>query len=245
MRIASASIVGYANSKTITANTFSLGTTPFAAVGKDVVDVQNMMTTTAAPSTYSKRNLEAPMLQVWDGAGYKYYYYLTDAYVEETDDEVTGWANTAGDYATASIAPGTGYWYKTPKEASNFTLPGQVLDVASVTKDVFSSKFNLIGNPYPTKLDFSKIKTNVPSQAYKDRNTKALMLQVWDGAGYKYYYWLSDAYVEETDDEIEGWANTAGDFVAATTTEINYGMWSTSPNADGKLTFFKDAPVAD
>ena len=196
--VTSANIVGYANSKTITANTFSLGTTPFAAVGSDVVKVQDMMTTTGAPSTYMKRNIEAPMLQVWDGAGYKFYYYLTDAYVEETDEEVLGWANGSGDYTDAEIAPGTGYWYKVPTAASGFTLPGQVLGATSVTKDVFSSKFNLIGNPYPIALDFNKVKTTVPAQAYKDRNTKALMLQVWDGAGYKFYYRLSDAYVEET-----------------------------------------------
>ena len=177
---------------------------------------------------------------------YTLYYYVTDAYIEDTDDEVTGWANGAGDYTTATIAPGTGYWYKLPNNASTFTLPGQVLDAESVTKDVFgNNKFNLVGNPYPMSLNLAKVKTTVTPTTFAKRRNGAVELQVWNGVGYTYYYYVTDAYVEETDDEVTGWANIAGDYVDETGADINYGLWMRSYGADGKVSFFKDAPVAD
>ena len=236
--IQSANIVGYVNApKTITAGKVSLGTSPFAKVGTDTVAIQDMLKSSAPAVGYSKRNTDAVQLQVWNGVGYTMYFYLSDAYVEATDDEVEGWAKGNGDYADATIAPGTGYWYKVPKADSTFNLPGQVLDAASVTKDVFTTKLNLVGSPYPVVLDLKNLTTTVPAKPYSQRLTAALQLQVWNGSNYTLYYYMSDAYDEETDDEYEGWAKGNGDMVKGPIVDPSYGMWAKSPSADGKITF--------
>lgn len=237
LAVESANIVGYANSKEIAANTFSLGTSPFLAVGADVVKVQDMLIpsgVTAVP--YSQRTTKALQLQVWNGSNYTMYYYLSDAYVEATDEEVEGWANGAGDYTDAVIAPGTGYWYKYPTSASSYMLPGQVSDAATITKNV-SDAFNLYGNPYPIQLNLTKLSTTVPAAAYSQRTSKALQLQVWNGSNYTMYYYLSDAYDEDADDEIEGWANGAGDYVKNPVADVNYGFWARSLGGSGTITF--------
>ena len=229
--------VGYANSKEIAANTFSLGTTPFLAVGADVVKVQDMLVPNGVAAVpYSQRATKALQLQVWNGTDYTMYYYLSDAYVEATDEEVEGWANGAGDYTDATIAPGTGYWYKYPTSASSYTLPGQVSEAASITKNV-SDAFNLYGNPYPVKLNLKNVSTTVPAAPYSKRGTQALQLQVWNGNDYTIYYYLSDAYDEDADEEKEGWANGAGDYVEETVADVNYGFWARSLGGSGTITF--------
>lgn len=236
-RLQSRNTVGYATSQEIAANTFSLGTTPFLAVGSDLVKVQDMLIpngVTACP--FSQRATKALQLQVWNGSAYTMYYYVSDAYIEATDEEVTGWANVAGDYTDATIAPGTGYWYKYPLSASSFTLPGQVSDAASVTKNI-SDAFNLYGNPYPTVLNLSKLSTSVAACPFSQRATKAVQLQVWNGSAYTMYYYVNDAYIEATDEEVTGWANVAGDLVTETTADVNYGFWVRSLGGNGTLTF--------
>lgn len=232
-------VVGYAQSGSIAANTFSLGTSPFVAVGADVVKIQDMVVPTGVTAVpYSQRTTNALQLQVWNGSSYTIYYYLSDAYIESTDEEVTGWANGSGDYTDATIAPGTGYWYKYPTAASSFTLSGQVSEAESVTKNV-SDAFNLYGSPYPVSLNLKKVTTTVGAVPYSQRTSKALQLQVWNGSSYTIYYYLSDAYVEATDDEVEGWANGSGDYVEETGAAVNYGFWARSLNGSGTITFEK------
>ena len=235
--------MGYVNApKTITAGKVSLGTSPFAKVGTDTVAIQDMLKSSAPAVPYSKRNTDAVQLQVWNGSNYTFYYFLSDAYVEESDEEVEGWAKGNGDYADAAIAPGTGYWYLVPKSDSTFNLPGQVLNADSVTKDVFATKLNLVGSPYPVVLDLKDLTTTVPAKPYSQRNTAALQLQVWNGSNYTFYYYLSDAYDEVLDDEFEGWAKGNGDLVKGQVVDPSYGMWAKSPSADGKITFLN--PIA-
>ena len=188
------------------------------------------------PCSFSQRATKALQLQVWNGSAYTMYYYVTDAYIEATDEEVTGWANGAGDYTDATIAPGTGYWYKYPVSASSFTLPGQVSEAESVTKNI-SASFNLYGNPYPVTLDLSKLTTTVAACPFSQRSSKAVQLQVWNGTAYTMYYYVTDAYIESTDEEVTGWANGAGDLVTTTTADVNYGFWVRSPGGAGTLTF--------
>ena len=230
-------MVGYAASKEIAANTFSLGTTPFTAVGTDIVKVQDMLVPNGVVAVpFSQRSTKALQLQVWNGSAYTMYYYVSDAYIEASDEEVTGWANGAGDFTDATIAPGTGYWYKYPTATSSFTLPGQLLDAATVTKNI-SEAFNLYGNPYPTVLNLEKLSTTVEAPAFSQRSTKAVQLQVWNGSAYTMYYYVKDAYIEATDEEVTGWANGAGDYVGETTADINYGFWVRSLGGAGTLTF--------
>ena len=229
-------MVGYAASKEIAANTFSLGTTPFTAVGTDIVKVQDMLIPTGVTAPSFSQRTKALQLQVWNGSGYTMYYYVSDAYIEDTDEEVTGWADKGGDYTSATIAPGTGYWYKYPEGGSSFALSGQVPEAESISKNV-SESFNLFGNPYPVSLNLDKVTTSVTAPSFSQR-TKALQLQVWNGSGYTMYYYVSDAYIEDTDEEVTGWADKGGDNVGQTSFDVNYGFWVRSQGGEaGTLTF--------
>ena len=232
-------VVGYVTSPTIAANKVSLGTMPFSTVGSDMVNVQNLVAANAEPCKFSERATKAIQLQVWNGTAYTVYYFVKDAYIEETDEEVTGWANNKGDYVNDTYAPGTGYWYKYPVSESTYTLPGQVLDTDTVSKNVFASKLNLIGNPYPMSIDLTKVSTSVEAPAFSKRATSAVQLQVWNGTAYNVYYYVKDAYIEDTDEEVTGWANNKGDFVGATGLHSTFGLWAKSPATDGTLTFTK------
>jgi hypothetical protein len=212
---------------------------PFSAVGSDMVKVQDLVAPNAEPCKFSERATKAVQLQVWNGVNYTMYYYVTDAYIEDDDAEVTGWANNKGDYVTDTYAPGTGYWYKYPVSESTYTLPGQVLNSDSVSKNVYASKLNLVGNPYPMSLDLTKVTTTVPACKFSERATKAVQLQVWNGVNYTMYYYVTDAYIEDDDAEVTGWANNKGDFVGATGLNAAFGLWTKSPAGDGTLTFTK------
>lgn len=234
--VESSNIVGYAKSKEIAANTFSLGTTPFTAVGSDLVNVQDMLVPEGVVAPSFSQRTQALQLQVWNGTDYTMYYYVNDAYIEDTDEEVTGWADKGGDYTSATIAPGTGYWYKYPTSASSFTLPGQVSNAASISKNV-SSAFNLYGNPYPTSLNLEKVVPSVTAPSFSNRTT-ALQLQVWNGTDYTMYYYVNDAYIEASDEEVTGWADKGGDYVGQTSADVNYGFWVRSQGGEvGTITF--------
>ena len=229
-------IVGYANSKSIAANTFSLGTSPFTTIGSDVVKIQDMLVPNGVTAPTFSQRTKALQLQVWNGTDYTMYYYVSDAYIESTDEEVTGWADKGGDFTLATIAPGTGYWYRYPEGASTFTLPGQVPEAATITKNV-SGAFNLYGNPYPVALNLEKVVPSVAAPTFSQR-TKALQLQVWNGTDYTMYYYVSDAYIESTDDEVTGWADKGGDYVGQTSADVSYGFWVRSQGGEaGTITF--------
>ena len=237
--IESANIVGYVTSPTITANKVSLGTMPFSSAGSELVKIQDLVAPNAEPCQFKNRATQAVQLQVWNGSAYTVYYYVSDAYDEESDEELTGWANNKGDLVNDEYAPGTGYWYKYPVSDSTYVLPGQVVSQDSVTKNVYATKLNLVGNPYPMSLSLSKISTSVTAPAFKNRATQAVQLQIWNGSAYNLYYYVSDAYDEESDEELTGWANNKGDYVDATGLDATFGLWAKSPAADGTITFSK------
>ena len=105
--------VGYATSQEIAANTFSLGTTPFLAVGSDLVKVQDMLVPNGVTAPSFSNRTQALQLQVWNGTGYTMYYYVNDAYIEASDEEVTGWADKGGDYVGQTTTDvNYGFWVR-------------------------------------------------------------------------------------------------------------------------------------
>ena len=230
----SANTVGYATTPTqIAANKFTLGTVSFEGLGEDgVVCISNLLKTTAALGGYDTMLTDAPQLQVWTGNGYALYYYINDA--GDNMDE-SGWADGSGYIAAGTVACGTGYWYKAPGEASTFTLPGQVLDAATVTKNITANHFDLIGNPYPTNLRLTEISSTFKPGVYDTMLTDAPQLQVWTGNGYALYYLINDA--GDNMDET-GWADGSGYIATGVVADPTKGMWIKSPEA-GSITFYK------
>lgn len=231
--ITSANIVGYANTDEIGASKFTLGTASFEAVGSDgLVAVKDMVKTSIDPVGYNDRETEGAMLQVWNGSAYDFFYYINDA--GDNYDE-TGWADDTGYVTDMKVAPGTGYWYKAPAK-STFTLAGQVVNADTVTKDLPANSFQLMGNPYPTALLLANITTTIAPVGYNDRESDGVMLQVWNGSAYDFYYYINDA--GDNYDET-GWADDTGYVITDIVADGTKGLWAKSPKAAGKITFAK------
>ena len=230
----SSNIVGYATTPSqIAANKFTLGTTSFEGVGQNaVVSISNLLTTTAAPGSYDTMDTSAPQLQVWTGNGYALYYYINDA--GDNMDE-TGWSDANGYIASTTAACGTGYWYKVPQTASDYTLSGQVLETSTVTKNITANHFDLIGNPYPTGLQLTTLTTTLAPGSYDTMDTSAPQLQVWIGSGYALYYYINDA--GDNMDET-GWSDANGYIATGVVADSTKGMWIKAPQA-GTITFNK------
>jgi len=62
--------------------------------------------------------------------GYDIYKYIAEAYDENLDDFVPGWADGLENLATTKIAPGAAFWFKTDSNC-NVNIAGKILEDAS------------------------------------------------------------------------------------------------------------------
>ena len=226
--------------KTLAAKQFYIGNVGFGSVAGDgVVQVKDLLTTTADPGEYDTMESEAPRLDFLKptGLGYNSFYYISDAY--DGDDEVTGWCDMYGDISYDEIPCGTAFWYIVPESESTYTTAGEVLSDATVTKDVDVNKFMLIGNPWPIALSLKNLITTLPAGEYDTMESAAPRIDVLKptGLGYKSFYYISDAY--EGDNEVTGWADMYGDIPEEASAVAQEGFWVISPTSNGKITFTK------
>ncbi len=188
----------------------------------------------------------APQIQVQkaSGAGYDLYYFLNDAYIEETDSTVKGWADSAGNYVDLTIDPGVAFWFKVVASDTDVTVSGAVEGANSVDVDVPQNKFTLVANAYPVAVTLNGSQMTSEDLVGVDFDeefnflTTAPQIQVQKetGAGYDLYYFLNDAYIEETDSTTKGWADSAGNFVSATI-PAGAGFWMKGVTGDVTLNF--------
>ncbi len=241
LAVESANIVGYTE-VSVAAGNFCMIGAQFTGVGQSTIAMGDLIQGDFAAALYKNRASQAPQVQILDasGSGYATYYYLSDAYDEDADDDVEGWANASGDLVTAvTLKPGDSVWFKAIANTT-LQLKGEVIAEASTGANkvltittTTANQFSMIANPFPTVLDINAVTwTGLPQVLYKNRATQAAQIQVLDasGSGYATYYYLTDAYDEDTDDDVEGWANASGDL---TSTSIGQGLgfWLKLPSA--------------
>ena len=181
------------------------------------------------PGTYRTRNTDAPQLQLWTGNGYTTYYYISDANLV-AGGSGTAWAsgrNEAPDSAKFTI--GNAFWLYLPKGtvtgSGSATFAGSVnLELLSKTFDVGNTEYIMMLNPYPVDLTFDMITTQgLTPRTYRNRNTDAPQIQVWTGAGYNTFYYISDATLADST-KGTAWAsgrNAATGVVAG----VGCGFW--------------------
>ena len=187
----------------------------------------------------------APQIQVQKaaGAGYDLYYFLNDAYIEETDSTTKGWADASGNYVDLTIDPGVAFWFKVVAADANVTVSGAV-ETDEVEVSVPQNKFTLVASAFPVALDLNgksmTPETLVGADFDEDFNfwTTAPQIQVQKttGAGYDLYYYLNDAYIEETDSTTKGWADASGNFISASV-PAGAGFWMKGATGDVTLNF--------
>ena len=251
-------IVGYISQGNPALKSYVMVANSLQDPGSTTLDL-NKVTTDATPCAYAARTSSAPTLKIWDptagnGAGnYSTFYYITDAYDEENDEEITAWANRNGDIISGISLPlGSALWYICQVEVNkNVTLAGEVSSDSDITVSASTPGYTMLSNPFPVAADLNKInwfaadgQTPLAPATYATRTTAAPTIKVWDptagnGAGnYITYYYINDAYDEENDEEITAWANRNGDFCEVSVA-VGQGFWLILPagHAGAKATF--------
>ena len=238
--IESANTVGYSTQAVQGGKLYCIGL-QFGDVGVtgDLASIAKLATSGITPGVYDTMATDAPCIMIYDGVGYDYYYYISDAFDSE-GNEVTAWANDGGDVASDQKAIGTGCWLRIPDgkaSAGVLTEAGQVSEADTSTISI-ANGLTLACNPFPVALNMSKVTTSgLVAGVYDTMATDAPCIMVYDGVGYDYYYYISDAFDSEGN-EVTAWANDGGDAVTGDIAAVGEAFWVRSGSA-GTLTIAK------
>jgi hypothetical protein len=72
--------------------------------------IAKLTSTGLTAGVYDTMETDAPCIMFYNGLGYDYYYYISDAF-DENENEVTAWADGEGTAVTDLIAsPGEAFW---------------------------------------------------------------------------------------------------------------------------------------
>ena len=203
--LASANIVGY-NTATIQ-GTDEAGNVKWHLLAiqfKDVAgtddsialkDALQMTSVPAFTGKWKDRQANAPMLQIWDGSGFVSYWYVApscsglaaDAWVQNSKVDVG---------TTTKLNAGDAIWFTAKNLGTNsgtITFSGSVKTENSSTVAIGAGSWNMGSNPYPTTYNINDIVPSFPAFTgkWKDRQSNAPMLQIWDGSGFVSYWYVA------------------------------------------------------
>ena len=205
----------------------------------EAASIAKLTSTGLKAGSYDTMNTEAPCIMFYNGIGYDYYYYISDAYNAD-GDEVTAWANLNGDEIDVTKIIGTGFWLNVPDgtcTTGKLIQAGEVNNSDNVSINI-AEGLTLAGNPFPTPFDMSKVTTEgIKPGIYDTMNTEAPCIMIYNGIGYDYYYYISDAYNADGD-EVTAWANLNGDAIEGVIANPGEAFWANSKTS-GVLKFSK------
>lgn len=199
--------------------------------------------------------LNAPKIQIRDSdGGYTLRYYCSDAYNNDTDETVAGWADEEGNLDTTTILNlGGGAWVSCASANCTFTTAGAVASEETAVGG-YSSPTLLCGGAFPVAFKLNDATavtwTLTPGQSY-DGDTpiegwylNAPKIQVRDSdGGYTLRWYCSDAYNNDTDETVAGWADEEGNLDTTTTVDVGGGFWLNQPNGDKRIYVTVKNPV--
>ena len=236
--VESQNIVGY-STQAIAGGKLSCVALQFADVGGNsaVASIANLSTSGLTAGVYDTMETDAPCIMIYNGVGYDYYFYISDAYDAE-GNVVTAWADGSGDALAAEKTLGTGFWLRIPAatcSTGSLVESGEVSSAATTTIGI-AAGLTLAGNPYPTAMNMSKVTTSgLTAGVYDTMETDAPCIMIYNGVGYDYYFYISDAYDAEGN-VVTAWADGSGDAVTGDIADAGKAFWARSSTA-GTLTF--------
>ena len=185
----------------------------------------------------------AAQIQVPAAVGYDTYYYLNNAWSTETETEVAGWADAAGDLTDAELMPGVAIWCKSVGGDADASVAGAVPaeDEATIAcPTVFALRANVF--PMDIVLNSGKMSSvDVKGVDFDEEGSfrdTATQIQVPATVGYDTYYYLNNAWSTETGTEVAGWADAAGD-LASGVIPAAQGFWTKGVSGAFNLKFIK------
>ena len=220
--VVSSNIVGY-EKLNLAAETFVMGGIQFVNVGGTSATLNELFSQTDIPEDTEIRFFDATQ------GKYTYFNYIEDAWDDDAKEEVPGWANRAGDLATDPVEIGTGFWISSP-EAFQISQAGQVSQSDTVTISLTSDTFYMVANPFPVPFDPNKA-------TWSDNLPYDTEIRVLGSDGrYAYYTYIEDAWDDDANKEVPGWANRAGDLVTSAIAGVGQGFWMKAPDESITLT---------
>ena len=183
--VVSSNIVGYSK-LTIPANGYTLVANPFVEVGSgETIAINDMFAEDATVGTAGSSDTTADTLLPWNGSTYVTYYLRADA------SNGNHWRKSGERKATTdSIPEGEGAFYHSiGTDPVTLTVSGEVR-----TEDLpvtILPGYNLLGNPFPTELDFSTFVVEGAVAGTSDTNADTIL--TWNGSTYVTYYLRADA----------------------------------------------------
>ena len=255
--IESANTVGY-NSKSLEAGKFAIAAVQFEGMDGsfDINKLVSGLTGASYASDGDDFVKYAPQIQVPNGVGYDYYYYLTDGYYDG-GKEKAGWCDANGTIAgdsesivSGALIPGVAIWAKDVRASETMQQAGQV-----PTEDVTIQApmiFALRANSYPIAFNLNDANavtfsglTPASYSQYGDKFVQyAPQIQVPNGVGYDYYYYLTDGYYDGGKEKA-GWCDAngtiAGDAESIVTGVVpaGVGFWTKGVGSAFSITFKK------
>ena len=208
--VVSSNIVGYEKIN-LAAGAYYLSGSQFVKVGGNNATLNDLFSSTDIP-------FDTEVLTLNASGTYDHFYYLEEAYDAESDDFIQGWGDGSEEYVTDTLPPGTGFWVKAP-ESYSLTQAGEVVSSDSITIDVPKDQLVMIANPFPEGFNPNAVtwSDNLPY------DTEIMTLNA--SGSYDHFYYLEEAYDEQTDDFITGWGNGSEEYVTGNIASFGQGIW--------------------
>jgi hypothetical protein len=207
--VTSANIVGYKADVTVAGANFTLLAPPFTVVGGSAVQIANLFTDNSN-FIASDTAENADTIMVWNGSGFDYYFFSSDA--------GNAWASDQDSFTptTATIPVGGGYWFLRQGSTLNtLTAVGEVI-TTNINVAVGANGFTCMSNPFAAELPISSI--TAPDLSASDTAEFADTIMLWNGSGFDYYFYSSDA--------GNAWASDQDSFTPTTATvPVGGGFW--------------------
>ncbi len=222
----SSNIVGY-EKLNLTAEKFAMSAVQFRKVGGTSGTLSDLFAAEDIPFGTEVRFLSST-------GAYEFYTYIAEAYDEDLDDFVPGWADVREEKVSDPVTVGTGFWVKAP-EAYDLTQSGEVAGDATITLTLTPGMFEMVANPFPQGFN--------PNEVTWGNLEYGTEIRVLNSSGaYDFYTYIAEAYDEDLDDFVPGWADVREEMVVAPIADIKQGFWIRS-NADTPVTITFSNPT--
>ena len=228
--VVSSNIVGYEKLE-LDKNVFVMGATQFQKVGGKSGTLSDLFSADDIPYGTEIRFMDTT-------GHYQYFKYLEEAYDEDLDDFIPGWADGFENLVTDPVDPGTGFWVSVPKNY-DLTQAGQVATNRTIQITLTPGMFEMVSNPFPDAFN-----PNAVTWGNLEYGTE---IRVLDATGhYQYFKYLEEAYDEDLDDFVPGWADGFENLVSDAIAPVGQSFWIRSVEDDPvTITFTNPSPSSN
>ena len=209
--VTSSNTVGY-QKLGLSAESYKIGGVQFVKTTSAAANLNELFASSGIP--YGTK-----ILFLNPNGSYATYTFIEEAYDEDADDFVPGWAD-GSDYLVTSVSnPGLGFWAFSTT-AIDLIQIGQVDDQESRTLSIPAESYFLFSNVRPKGFN-----PNDADLGWENLEYGTKILALTPSGSYATYTYIEEAYDEDADDFVPGWADGADYLVTAPIIAPGEGAW--------------------